>query len=241
MPSPGLLRARPSYPADNSVFPEIDTRNPQPRIEDAGPSLAETAARAHADTILSDAHERARRIVDAARNEAETIREVARQSGEVQARAEAEIAARAEYDAALLNAVEAARTDFAVLAEQLRAEQTRLWAAAETELRDLALAIAEKVIKAEVTVNPDVVTHLTQHALRRLAGTEHVRVRVNPDDVPRLRERRDDLLATLEGLKSVEILDDRRVGIGGVQIETDAGTIDSRLETQLAEIARALD
>ena len=51
---------------------------------------------------------------------------------------------------------------------------------------------------------------------------------------------RDDLLSLLDGIKNLEIVDDRRVGDGGCVIETNAGTIDAKIETQLAEVERAL-
>ena len=44
----------------------------------------------------------------------------------------------------------------------------------------------------------------------------------------------------VDGLRFIEIVEDRRVGDGGCVIETNAGTIDAKIETQIAEVARAL-
>ena len=78
-------------------------------------------------------------------------------------------------------------------------------------------------------------------ALRRITEKDHVRIRVSVADAPHIREMRDDLLTLVDGIKNLEILDDRRVGDGGVVIETGAGTIDAKIETQLAEVERTLN
>ena len=68
-----------------------------------------------------------------------------------------------------------------------------------------------------------------------------MRLRVSLGDAGRVRAMREDLLTMLDGLRHLEIVDDRRVGDGGCVIETNAGTIDAKIETQLAEVARALN
>jgi flagellar assembly protein FliH len=67
-----------------------------------------------------------------------------------------------------------------------------------------------------------------------------VRVRVSVADAPHVKEMRQEILELMDGLRHLEIVDDRRVGDGGCVIETNAGTIDAKIETQLSEIARAL-
>jgi len=104
----------------------------------------------------------------------------------------------------------------------------------------LALDIARQVIKTEVTQNPEVVRALITNAVRRITDKDNVRVRVSVADAPRVKEMRQDLLELVDGLRHLEIVDDRRVGEGGCVIETNAGTIDAKIETQLSEVARAL-
>ena len=197
-------------------------------------------AQGDAERILNDARAEADRVRDAARGQAAQMHIDAHAKGYAEG---AEQARREAREAALAAAAEQhaeLREDLEAFCQAVQDEQERVWRAAEVQVRELALEIARRVLKAEVSVNPDVVTEITRHALRRLAGTDQVRIRVNPDDVERLRARREELMALFEGLHAVEILEDRRVGIGGVQIETESGTLDARIETQLGEIARAL-
>ena len=102
------------------------------------------------------------------------------------------------------------------------------------------LDIARQVIRTEVGQNPEIVQNVVRNAIRRVTDKSQVRIRVSVGDAGTVREMRDDLLAVLDGLQNLEIVDDRRVGPGGCVIETQAGTIDAKIETQLAEVARAL-
>ena len=105
----------------------------------------------------------------------------------------------------------------------------------------LALDIARQVVKTEVTQNPEVVRqvlsqrHPADHATKTTSASAS-----RVADAPRVKEMRQDLMEMLDGLRHLEIVDDRRVGDGGCVIETNAGTIDAKIETQLAEVARAL-
>ena len=59
-------------------------------------------------------------------------------------------------------------------------------------------------------------------------------MRVNPADIERMREHRDELLA-LGDVKNIRVIEDQRVDRGGVVVETDGGTIDAKISTQLNE------
>ena len=64
-------------------------------------------------------------------------------------------------------------------------------------------------------------------------------MRVNPGDLERMREHRDELLNDGE-IKNFRIIEDQRVDRGGVVVETDGGTIDARISTQVNEAKRVL-
>ena len=81
---------------------------------------------------------------------------------------------------------------------------------------------------------------IIRNALRRVVDKENVRIRVSMSDSARVRGAKDDIMGIVDGLRHLEIIDDRRVGDGGCVIETNAGTIDAKIETQLAEVERSL-
>lgn len=126
------------------------------------------------------------------------------------------------------------------LVNALLAERQRLWEAMEPQVIDLVMEIARKVLREELQARYEATLSIIKHALRRVADTEHVRIRVHPDDLQIAREHRDDFLAVCDGVKQIEIVDDQRVGGGGCIIETPSGTIDACLNTQMRNVEKAL-
>jgi flagellar biosynthesis/type III secretory pathway protein FliH len=66
-----------------------------------------------------------------------------------------------------------------------------------------------------------------------------VSLRVHPDDAARLRASRERLEALLVR-GSLALREDPAVAPGGAVVETEAGTVDARIETQLDALASAL-
>ncbi len=203
-------------------------------------SVGIEAALAEVEAIRAQAIRDADETRADAEIQAEALREAAWQegfhSGEEVGRAQvgAELKAQWEIESDTLRAEVRALVDGIIQARRT------LWEAQEAEMVGFVLDIARQVIKTEISQNPEIVTHVLQNALRRVTDKENVRIRVSVADAGLVRSQRDDLISVLDGLKNLEIVDDRRVGPGGCVIETNAGTIDAKIETQLAEVERAL-
>ena len=226
----------------------LDTLKPlapsQPRFSDLGPQLTPVrgAAELYADaeSVLLSAHAEAAEIVEDATIQAETLRAAAWQEGFHAGSVEARTSVDAELRAEWAVRQEALRSEIDVIAGDIGAAREALWRTQETEMVALALDIARQVIKTEVAENPAVIHAVLANALRRITDKDNVRVRVSVSDAPRVKEAREDLMEVVDGLRFIEIVADRRVGDGGCVIETNAGTIDAKIETQIAEVARAL-
>ncbi len=198
------------------------------------------AALAEARQTLAQAQADADEMREDARLQSEALREAAWQEGFH----EGKHAAHSQVEADLRVRWDAERADFRAqaqaLIESILEQRQALWESQEAEMVGFVLDIARQVIKTEVSQNPEIVARIVQNAMRRITDKESVRIRVSVADAPRIREMRDDLLTLVDGIKHLEILDDRRVGDGGCVVETGAGTIDAKIETQLAEVERAL-
>jgi flagellar assembly protein FliH len=197
-------------------------------------------ARAYAAEIMDQARSDARTLREDAAAQADALREAAWQEGfhegQTTGRSAMEITLRDEWDAEK----KALRAQVQKMIEEIGTARAALWERQEAEMLELALAIARQVTKTEITQNPLVVKSLIQNALRRVTDKDHVRIRVAASDAPAVRAMREELLETADGIRQLEIIDDRRVGEGGCVIETAAGTIDAKIETQFTEIERAL-
>ena len=116
---------------------------------------------------------------------------------------------------------------------QLRA---RLRSDAEGDMVKLSLAIARRVLRRELAIDPEALHGLVLAALEKLDGQEVSRVRVHPSHVaPVTAALRQSLAGT-----SIEVSPDASCEPGGVIFEASRGNLDASIDTQLQEIERGL-
>ena len=106
----------------------------------------------------------------------------------------------------------------------------------ETQLINLVLLIAKKVIKVISENQKNVVINNVIQALRKLKSRGNVVIRVSLADLELTTEHTKDFLSMVENVKSITILEDSSVDKGGCIIETDFGQIDARISSQINEI-----
>jgi len=127
------------------------------------------------------------------------------------------------------------------LGASLQEERASFFDRVEPELVRLAVTIGEKIIAQELELRPEMVVDLVRNAMRRVRDREALRVSVNPHDLEQVRAAREDLISAVDGIKKLEVIEDRRVDRGGCIIESQNGTLDARISTQMEEINRALE
>lgn len=206
--------------------PEIDWEKLRADAE----AIVDRAA-ADAESLLRQGESTAMELLARAREQAAAVEAEARAAGHDDGYARGVKEARSELDPVI-------RT-FRDLIESIRAERGRVITEAEPELVRLAMAIAERIVHTEVANNTDVVVENVRNALTRLVMRENVTLRVNPADHEMIRQYRDALISASD-VAHMRVVEDQRVDRGGVIIETDAGTIDAKISTQLREAKRAI-
>jgi flagellar assembly protein FliH len=110
----------------------------------------------------------------------------------------------------------------------------------EKMMTEMILMIAQKVIKDEIVERREVVINNIKEAIKRVKDRDRIDIRVNFADLDMTTAHKDELIKMMESLKKVNIYEDSRVDRGGCIIETDVGTIDSRISTQLDTIEEAI-
>ena len=108
------------------------------------------------------------------------------------------------------------------------------------QIRQLSLAIAKKIIGKELEINPSAIVEMAKKHLQSIRQRREVYLRVSPADLERLREHKRELIDQLGRAKEIEIRADEALSPGSIMIETEAGSIDARIETQMAVIERVL-
>ncbi|MFH1874123.1 MAG: FliH/SctL family protein [Pseudomonadota bacterium] len=123
---------------------------------------------------------------------------------------------------------------------QLEAIREKFYAQAEPELIKLATAIAEKVIGQIVIEKPEVIMNVVKQALERSLG-DRITIKLNPEDYKTIQESNFEFRDILDRTKRLHLKEDDTIAKGGCVVETEVGTIDAQIETQLEAIKKALE
>ena len=129
----------------------------------------------------------------------------------------------------------------AELARRAAIDRESMVRSAERELAALAIEIAGKVIRREVATDSSIVLSMVESALGKVGSGDAVRIVVHPEDAELVRSKWSELRGAVAFGPNWEIVGDERMERGGCIVETRGGTADSRIETQLAEIASAFE
>lgn len=240
-----------SEQANGKAAPISDAENKE---EEYGPDLliekAESAAleimdnaQVYADDLIAEARASARELKDEAVKNAELIYEDRKrkgydegylagyQEGLTQGGREAEAIiekANLEYEGAI------------ALKRELQNKAKNLYVESESELIKLVLAITKKVIGKEIE-ELDYIESLIAEAMSHLNYATDIVIRVSEHDYATANRARPKILAMAERIDKLEIKIDYALPPGTCVIDTDTGSIDSSIETQLEGIEALFD
>ena len=220
-----------------------------------------TLARAEALTIRKDAEAAAFEEVRRKSNEAQKIRKEAEEAAtrivsDAESRiAELESQAIAKVEAAEKEATKRGReagrdegfkegvgeverlvTRIHVILDRAMEKRGEILEQAETQVVELVLLVARKVVKVISENQKSVVVQNIQQALRKLKTKADVVVRVNMADLELTSSHIKDFVQMAENARSLTVVEDTTIDRGGCVNETDFGEIDARISSQLSEL-----
>lgn len=207
--------------AEVRAFEEVKAKTDEAQRE-------KQAADAEAQKILADAEARAAELMRDAERQLNGMTEQARKEG---------------FEQGHKDGYESGKEEVERLIEQLHGiinhsieKRNEIIEESETQLVNLVLLIAKKVVKVISENQRNVVINNVIQALRKLKSRGEVVIRVNLEDVKLTSAHVKDFLRMVESVKSVTVVEDSTVDRGGCIIETDFGQIDARISSQLHEI-----
>jgi len=178
-------------------------------------------AGAEARVLLDQARRQADAMLVEARAQADALRAEGQRAGEAEGRARGEAA-------------------FTTVLVEARAEAEQVRRAALPAAQTIAVRMAEKIVGRVVALDATAMADIARQALeatRARAGV--VSLRVHPEDWAAIETGRPALAARLAKAVELRIVPDASVGRHGCVVESGAGRLDARLETQLAALERA--
>ncbi len=104
----------------------------------------------------------------------------------------------------------------------------------------LVLSIARQVIHGEVSINRELILTTIDKALRAAVRSDHYHIKVHPDDLALVTEKKPLFITSINGLESITIEGDQKIAQGGCLVESDLGAVDATIDGQLEEIRRTL-
>lgn len=200
-----------------------------------------------AENAASEARNKAEKILAKSRKEAETFRNESLEKLEKEKQESLEEAQSIGFAEGLEEGHQKAAEQAGEMLQGLEnklaeadAARAAAMAAADGDILELALAVARKIIKIECQLDKRVILNNIREAIKRVNDKENVTLVISPEDLRTVEENRDRILQAIAGLKHMKVVEDPAIEQGGLVIETNYGTIDACISSQLAELEKRL-
>lgn len=105
------------------------------------------------------------------------------------------------------------------------------------DITQVAVQLAQQVLRAELLQNPAVVASVATEAVNNvMLSARHISVHLHPADLPLVAEGCEEALRA----RGARLLPDASLERGGVRVVSDAGTVDATMATRWAQAAAVL-
>jgi flagellar assembly protein FliH len=125
---------------------------------------------------------------------------------------------------------------FAKSIQDLTGVRKRHLLEAEQDAVKLAMAVARKILHRELSVDPEALLGVVKAAFERVEARDVHRIRLHPEDTPTLERH----LVAIGMPPRVELVPDTSLERGSVIVETNRGSLDASVSSQIREIERGL-
>jgi flagellar assembly protein FliH len=111
-----------------------------------------------------------------------------------------------------------------------------------SDIAFIAVKVAEKIIKTEVSCDETIVLNIVAEALKEVGKTEStIIIKVNPAEVEIVRESMPRIFPYAGVNTKIVVLGDDEIENGSCTVETNNGIVDARFSTQIEIIRKAFE
>lgn len=190
-----------------------------------------------ANDYLGTVRAESAKIVQQAHQQAEQIRRQA----EIAGRKSAEAAIERVLDERVGKRMETLLPALEILLGEINDTKAQLLSRWEHSALKVATAIAERIIRRELSQEPQITLDLIADALRLASGMADITLHISPTDHENLGSQITRLAETLSHLAPSSIVADAAITPGGCLVKTTFGEIDQQIESQLRRIEEELE
>lgn len=122
------------------------------------------------------------------------------------------------------------------MVESVMQRREEILSETESQIVELVILMARKVIKILSESQKQVVMANTLAALKKVKARGKVTLRVNLEEVKLTTAHIQEFIQHVENIEAIKVLEDSSVEKGGCIVETDFGAIDARISSQLTEL-----
>lgn len=212
---------------EERVVPEVEEDKEQQQIELKRQQLRELEIK------ITQARQEAEAIIAAANGEAERL------AAQASARGYEEGMARAGEEA--LKEKEEANNRVESVVAALKKARDNVFSQVEGSVHDLALYLAEHIMKLELNRNDEAFLNIVRDTLSKVKYQSNIIVKVSKTEYERIFENHASGITRELKNSGVEIKQDLSLKSGECIVETEYGTINSGIKTQLKRIGYALE
>lgn len=185
-----------------------------------------------ADRILDAAKEEANQIVEEAKLQAEHMREVALAEGRQSGYEEGKSEALAEAEGERQNLEEQKR----ILAEDYEKKEREL----EPQLVEVITDVVEKVFLVQFSDKKEIIQYLIQNTILNTDGCREFRIHVGEDSYPYVSAHKAELIERVGKDLRLDIIEDAALTENQCMIETEAGVFDCGVGVQMENLMKEL-
>ncbi len=125
------------------------------------------------------------------------------------------------------------------LLNETLSERKRLLGEFQPLLVELVGEALYRCLKKEAKKHSQVAVEMVQEVLKKAQDRIQLKLHLNPEDVEEVESQKEKLQLSV-GAGEIEIVPDARIERGGCVLETEAGSVDGRLSTVVAQVKDSL-
>lgn len=189
-----------------------------------------------AQEIIENAQRQAQELIEQAKNQAlsevDAITQQAHDEGFEAGRQEGYQDITNEMQDKILSVNNFAKSNFDI--------KNNIVKSAHLDIINLVVEIAHKVCSKALELDDNILKEITENAIQSLKNKENITIIVNPDMAEKIYSVTDEFKEKIPQLSSIKIIEDNSVSPDGTIVESPLSRVDSRVKSQINEIAEKL-
>jgi flagellar assembly protein FliH len=127
-----------------------------------------------------------------------------------------------------------------LLLREARQKSKEIVASSEHKVVELALAVAERLVRTQLEISPETITAIVRDTMNILNGGEQVELYVNPADLNSCQSFSAELKSEFREITKLDVLPDDSIPRGSCRVESECGVAEYLIDEEKAQLKETL-